>query len=476
MPVERLKLIDDTEIDLLHQNTLKLLDEMGMVFDDAAALAAFADAGARVDHGKQIVYFPPDVLMKLVSQAPSQYPLSGRTSAADCIMGGSELLTRPVVGCMYITDPNNHHRLATVEDAIKLAHLVDCLPEYTWNAAAIYPDDLAPAIRDIGYCRILLEASAKHFTISAYTPESLRWMVELGIVVAGDPEAFKRRPLFNIVLATTSPMKYSSNQVGWIVECGKAGIPAGIASTPLMGANGPITMAACAIQIHAENLAGVALSQVMNPGAPVYYCSRPTMLDMRTGNSLWGPIEMGMIDAINVLLARRCGLPSDVLSMRTDAKVMDEQAAFEKISNSLMPALAGVHSIAGGGMLEFVNAVSHEQIVIDADMLTMLRRVIAGVNLDQEHQALDLFKSVGHQGQFLGEDHTRRFHRTEFSHVQMPDRTSYTTWEKAGAKNIVQRAAEKSERLLQTNNPEHLRPEVVKELERIVINAERQLS
>lgn len=475
MLTERLKILDESEIEKLHQSALDLLEGMGVVFDDVDVLIAFAEAGARVDQNKKIVYFPPDVLSKLISQSPSHYKLGGRSADADCVMGGDKVLSRPVVGSMFVTDPEDSHRLATVKDAISLAHLVNCLPEYTWNAAAIYPDDMDPAIRDIGYCKILLENTHKHFTISAYTPESLRYMIELGVVVAGDHQRFRERPLFNIVLATTSPMKYASHQIGWIVECGKAGIPAGIASTPLMGANGPITLAACAIQIHAENLAGVALSQLMNPGAPVYYCSRPTVLDMRTGNSLWGPIELGMIDAITVLMARRCGLPTDVLSLRTDAKVMDEQAAIEKVSNSLMPALAGVNSIAGGGMLEFVNVVSHQQIVIDADILTMLRRVIAGVNLSDDHLALDLFNVIGHQGQFLGEEHTRKYHRQEFSQVQMPDRVSHSAWKNDGGKNIVQRATEKSERLLQAYVPEPLPREVEKEMARVLQSAEKQL-
>jgi len=196
---------------------------------------------------------------------------------------------------------------------------------------------------------------------------------------------------------------------------------------------------------------------------------------MRTGNSLWGPIELGMIDAITVLMARRCGLPTDVLSLRTDAKVMDEQAAIEKVSNSLMPALAGVNSIAGGGMLEFVNVVSHQQIVIDADILTMLRRVIAGVNLSDDHLALDLFNVIGHQGQFLGEEHTRKYHRQEFSQVQMPDRVSHSAWKNDGGKNIVQRATEKSERLLQAYVPEPLPREVEKEMARVLQSAEKQL-
>jgi len=475
MITPRLSLLDPEDANRFHEASLRLLSEMGVVIEDKTAIEVLDAAGAAVDLRSNIVRIPADVLDKLIHQAPREFVLGGRSGRRENLMGGKELLTRPVVGCLFITDREGKHRRARTVDASKIARLVDAVDEYTWNAAAVYPDDVESSVCDVAYCKILFETTTKHFCISAYTPESLSYMVEMAEAVAGSPEKLRLAPLFNIVMATTSPMKYSKNQVGWIARAGKVGIPVGIASTPLMGATGPVTLAGCIVQMNAENLAGVALSQALNPGAPVYYCSRPTLLDMRTGNSLWGPIEMGMIDAAAIQVARRYQIPSDVLSLRTDAKSMDEQAAYERMSNSLMPALAGVNSIAGAGMLEFVNAVSEEQLVIDAEILTMIRRVVRGIDTDEESMSLEVIEAVGHQGQFLAEQHTRRHHRSEFCETRLADRSLFNQWAQAGGRDIVEAAAERAKSLLTRHEVEPLDPGVMRELESILLSSGKNL-
>ena len=53
------------------------------------------------------------------------------------------------------------------------------------------------------------------------------------------------------------------------MELARRCIPVALSSAPMAGATSPITMAGTLVQLHAEELSGLVLSQLVNPGAPV---------------------------------------------------------------------------------------------------------------------------------------------------------------------------------------------------------------
>ncbi|HVO84511.1 MAG TPA: trimethylamine methyltransferase family protein, partial [Syntrophobacteria bacterium] len=212
----------------------------------------------------------------------------------------------------------------------------------------------------------------------------------------------------------------------------------------------PITMAATLAQIHAEQLAGIAICQLTSPGAPLLYGGIPGRANLTTMGYLGGAVECGMMNAAVHQMAHHVGVPNYNSSALTDAKIPDAQAAWEKGMTTLLAAMGGsnfVHHAAG--MIESMIAVSYEQFVIDDEIIGMSCKVLKGIDVDPEHLALEVIESVGPGGNFMAHPHTLRHMRTEyFNGNGVTDRKSRTRWEQEGRREARDRAREIAKKIL----------------------------
>ncbi len=141
----------------------------------------------------------------------------------------------------------------------------------------------------------------------------------------------------------------------------------------------------------------------------------------------------------------------------------------------LMTALAGANLIYGVGMVELGITFSYEQLVIDNDIIRMVRRLIEGIPVDDEALAVDVIASVGPGGNFLMEEHTLRHMKREQSQPRILDRTMRYSWEAAGSKDLTQVAREVALEILENHRPEPLPPGVAERLREIIREAEAEL-
>jgi trimethylamine--corrinoid protein Co-methyltransferase len=139
-----------------------------------------------------------------------------------------------------------------------------------------------------------------------------------------------------------------------------------------------------------------------------------------------------------------------------------------------LPALAGANLIYGMGMLESGQTWSHEQLVIDNDIVTMVKRVIQGIDVTDDTMAVDIVKQAHKIKDFLHQKHTIQFMRSQ-SRPKLIDRTTRGTWEAKGGKDLTQRAKEEARRIIKTHQPEPLSDDVKKTLREIVDSARKEL-
>ena len=152
----------------------------------------------------------------------------------------------------------------------------------------------------------------------------------------------------------------------------------------------------------------------------------------------------------------------------------DAQAAHEKTITNLLPALAGANMIYGMGMLESGKTWSHEQFMIDNDIVGMVKRVIQGIDVTDDTMAVDIIKQAHEIKDFLHQKHTIQYMRRQ-SKPTLIDRTTRGTWEAKGSKDLTQRAREEARRIIKTHQPEPLSDDVKKTLREIVESAEKEL-
>jgi trimethylamine--corrinoid protein Co-methyltransferase len=140
-------------------------------------------------------------------------------------------------------------------------------------------------------------------------------------------------------------------------------------------------------------------------------------------------------------------------------------------------ALGGgdIVSFSGGRSMDC--AYAYDQILLDAELIATTRRLLRGVQVDEETQALDLIRQVGPApGDYLRSQHTRERHRAEIFVPELFSTTTYASWQASGEQDMVTRARTRAEELWATEvEAEPLPDEVCRALDDILATAEARL-
>lgn len=138
----------------------------------------------------------------------------------------------------------------------------------------------------------------------------------------------------------------------------------------------------------------------------------------------------------------------------------------------MLPALSGASLLYGMGMIDSGIAMSYEQLVVDSEIVHMVRRILKGMAVNEETLAKEVIKAVGPVGNFLGQKHTRTHMRAELSTSSLFDRRMKDAWIRDGAKDASQRAREKALYLYENQKTDPVAPEIAAKLRSIVEAAE----
>jgi trimethylamine--corrinoid protein Co-methyltransferase len=140
----------------------------------------------------------------------------------------------------------------------------------------------------------------------------------------------------------------------------------------------------------------------------------------------------------------------------------------------MLPALTGSNVIYGMGMLEMGMTMSYEQLLIDQEIVRMIRRILQGSPVNKETIALDVIQKVGPAGNYLAERHTLKYMRQELSSTNLINRRMRDHWENAGAKDMAERAREQAVEILENYKATPLPEDVQKKIRSIVEEGEME--
>jgi trimethylamine--corrinoid protein Co-methyltransferase len=229
------------------------------------------------------------------------------------------------------------------------------------------------------------------------------------------------------------------------------------------------------VQHTAESLSGVVISQVARAGAPVIWGGAPSVVDMRTGSTPMGDVGTWMIDSAYIQVGKSLRLPTHTCMGSSDSKVLDAQCGLESAGGTLLAALSGVNMISGAGMIDFLRCQSLEKLIIDAEIIGMAKRLIAGIEVRDTPIALDMMRQLAHKADHLASPHTRKWFAQElYIPSAVIDRGSLEAWKGKGSLSAKQRASEQVEKLLTSYQPTPLPPELRAELRSITLQAARK--
>jgi trimethylamine--corrinoid protein Co-methyltransferase len=458
----------------IDKTVMRVIDEIGFEVNSEEALQLFEQAGARVDRDTRRVRMPQERARKLIGMAPPEIRLCGQEEKNDIHLGGKRVYAGTGGTALYIYEPaTKQKRPATLADLKRIARLVNRLDNIHLFMLPTYPSELPVEQVDVNRFFAGLDNTTKHIMGGVYTPDGIKQVIAMAEIIAGSAEKLAERPLVSMVTCSSiSPLKMDAQYGDLLIEVARRGIPVVCPSEPLCGATSPITLAGNIVIQAVDSLMGVMLTQIVRPWTPVIFGSVATNTYLIDFKYLAGSVEMGLLNAAGAQMAQFYHLPFYATGGMTDSKVLDAQSGYESALTSLLCALAGANFIHdAAGMMEFAMTACYEKFVIDNEILGMVMRAVAGVNVNKDTLAFDLIKEVGPGGNFVSARHTRNFMRREHYHASLSDQNNREEWEAKGGKAIWQKAGEKAKRLIAEPRyrlPAAVREQILSEIQGII--------
>jgi trimethylamine--corrinoid protein Co-methyltransferase len=456
----------------IHEASLTILEDVGCTFEEPLRETAdmLGRAGACIDQDHRRITFPRNFVSEQAQKAPEKVLLCGRDPRHDLELGGDQVHMGTGGAAVKILDlQSGEARPTTLKDLYLLGRLVDRLPNIHFFLRPCLPLDVSQQNCDENVFYACFRATGKHVMGGVNDVEGFKKALEMACIIAGGMQELAARPFFSVITSfMISPLKLSTVPVKILQEACRYSIPVALSSAPAAGSTSPVTMAGTLAQLHAEELIGIAIAQLTNPGTSVLYGGIPGAANLRTMGYMGGAVECAIMNAAIHQLARYIGVPNYNSSGLTDSKIPDVQAGWEKGISSALTAMAGsnyVHHAAG--MLESMLAVAYEQFVIDDEILGMCYRILEGIKVDNDHLALDTIAEVAAWGAYMTCEHTlKHMHTAFFEGTGITDRSIRDVWEREGRKDARQRARMIAQSLIDGNRNEYIRREHDQELRR----------
>jgi trimethylamine--corrinoid protein Co-methyltransferase len=461
-----LRFLTDGLVERILSEARDILRQLGIKVYHDELLSLLSDHGARVDRSSRNVCFNGDIIDKALETVPSSFKLYDVLGGETHNFSGDNVYFTPASSALNILDHGSHTaRQPGTGDYINYVKIVQQLPHIASQSTAFIPADVSEKISDSYRLYLSLLHCEKPVVTGTYNESGFAVMKELQTAVRGSEEELRKKPLTIFSCCPTTPLKWEKRSCSDIVNCGRGGIPVELVSMPLAGFTGPTTLVGSLVGHTVENLAGIVLSQLSSPGAPLLYGGALAAFDMKNGTPPLGAIETQMMVCAYNEIGTYLNIPTQAYIALSDAKVMDAQAGLETGAGAVMAMLSGINSISGPGMLDFVNCFSLEKLVLDNEICGMAYRMARGVEPREDFPTLPLYRELLEKQNLITSSHTLRYFKEEhFYPGKVIDRGTRARWEENGCQTLEDRAHEEVNRLLQTYQPSRLADDIKKQL------------
>ncbi|HEY7132885.1 MAG TPA: trimethylamine methyltransferase family protein, partial [Candidatus Limnocylindrales bacterium] len=416
------------------------------------------------------VLFPRDVVEEAIRVAPSSFKLFGRDGAERADLGDDRVHFIPGSSGLKVLDHRTGEaRLAMSRDFAEYIRLGDGLANIPYLATAFSTSDIEPQVSDAWRLYLCLTNSTKPIVSGAFTEHGVPRMAEMMGLFRDGADDLRARPMSIFTITATGNFRYSEDSCQNLIDCVEAGIPVEFVPVTLMGLIEPVTLVGATVFHTIDVLAGITMAQVVRPGAPVLFGGAPATFHMKIASSPMAAIEALQLDVAYVAVAKRLGLPTQSYMALSDAKTLDAQAGAETFGSALLAALAGVNSVSGPGMLDFLLVFSLPKLVFDDAMCGQVLHFVRDVHELDDLPVSELIDQLMADQHLIMAPHTLG-HWPEELLLPAPiiDRDNREAWTRAGAKEIDERATDEVNRRLATYRQLETDPAVDAELQRIL--------
>ena len=446
----KLEILSPDLVNRVLDEAFQLLMEPGIKVQSPEAKELLLAAGAKPDADPLVVHVPESLARQALESVPHEFFLHNRAGEPVVRYGGDAVHFDPGSSGVHVLDPETlEHRSSYTADLVRVVKVAEMLPQYDAQSTAIVCNEVPKEVGDLYRLYLVLLYSAKPVVTGAFSTKTTQVMFDMLAIMTGGRQALAEKPLAVFDVCPTPPLIWSNFASQNLMDLARAGVPAEIVSMPLAGAGAPVTLAGSVVQHAAECISGMTIHQLARSGAPIVWGGAAAIFDMRQGTTPMGAVESAMIDAAYAQVGKSLGFPTHTYLGASDAKIVDAQAGLESGVSAMIGALAGINMISGAGMLDFLACISPEKLVVDAEAVSMAKRMVAGIQVQTETLATAFFEGINFKADFLKQKATRQlFAKEQYLPSPVIDRGSIRAWQQGGSLDTFARARVRTEKLL----------------------------
>ncbi len=470
LPFPPVNPVSADELEMIHQTSLTILEEIGMDFLHPEARAILKAEGAEVSADSERVRFPRGLVESKIGLAPKTFDFHSRNPARKLTIGGDYLAFGSIASAPNVADreggrrPGNRHDF---QNLIRLGQSLDAIQ--FWGGYPVEPADVHASVRHLDALYDLLTLSDK--PIHAYSLGRIRNLdgIEMTRIARGiDDATLEREPSLFTIINSSSPLRLDGPMLEGIIQMASRNQIVILTPFTLAGAMAPVTIAGAVAQQNAEALAGMVFAQTVRAGSPFAYGGFTSNVDMKSGAPAFGTPEYMKAALLGGQLARRYGVPYRS-SNTCAANTVDAQAAYESVFSLWGAVMGGVNFLMhGAGWMEGGLHASFEKMVLDADLLDMVTEFLRPVAVNDDELALEAMREVGPGGHYFGCAHTQARYRTAFFAPMISDWRNYESWREAGAPTAYDTANRLYKQRLESYEEPPMDPAIKEELQAFV--------
>ncbi len=414
----RTEFLDNNEIELIHDQSLKSLREIGIKVHSKTVLEILEKNGASVDFDAMIAKIPEKMVNQALESVQKEFSLCARDPERDLDIPTKSTPWMTTSGlAVFVNDYEaGKYRDSTRKDIAAFTRLGDAVDSCDFLWTALTARDVAPLAHGPHELWVTMQNTTKHVQgVTAQSAEDAKVQIELAALIAGGKEELKKRPLFSVIACPIAPLTYERGSIEAQVELAKAGIPVASMSMSIGGLSAPITVAGMLVNINTENLGSIVISQMAAPGAPHIYCSESAPMNLMTGNMDYGAVEKSFLSIALKQMADRYRLPSLVADAGWGR---DVEGGIEDVMspvNQLVGILSRSDLITGFGAVDSAKGISFEQFIIDSYMWDCSKNYLHEAIVSEERIGLEAVQEVGQGNNFLTHPHTIKYLRGELT-------------------------------------------------------------
>jgi trimethylamine--corrinoid protein Co-methyltransferase len=468
------RVLSEGQIKEVVNAAMEILERVGVQVTDGELVKMLKEGGARVE-GKTLVRIPSALVQKALQSAPGRVTLANRDGERNLVLEKNRIYFGTGSDCPNVIDPyTDERRPCLFDDVLRASKVADALDHIDFFMSLGLVSDVPHMTYDRHQFLAMAMNTRKPLIITCVDGNGLSDQYEMACLIVGGKEKFQANPCFIVYAEPSSPLTHSKEALEKLTFAAERRIPVIYTPCPSAGATAPVTMAGILAQGLAETLSGLVISQLKREGTPFIMGGVHTVLDMRTGTYCYGAPELSLLSACMTDISKELNLPMFSTGGCSDAKVLDEQAAAEASLSLLTAGLSGANLIHDVGYLESGLLGSLDMLVLSDEVISMVKRILRGIQVTGDTLAVDIVADVGPGGHFIGREHTRQYLRAEHWLPSLMDRTNREAWEMGEAKTLNRRVRERVIDILEQYDPPPLDEKLLGELKTFVALADER--